>query len=258
MQGQRLLPKPMKILLASYVIVFVVTSIVSRFGGIQMVYYLGLVPQLAVQKGFVWQFITYSFMHGDLWHLLWNGFALWMLGTELMFLWGAREFFKFYVVCVVGAAMAKVLATYVLVPLILGPSAQQEASFIPMVGSSGAIYGLLAAYAIFFGEQIMYVMFLFPMKAKHVALLLGLISLWQTVMEQEQGVVGGVAHSAHLGGMVVGFLYLYIKTQRKLRGRGQQDTERAKMKTRFRVIVNQNFNRDGEGGDPPSDPNRWN
>jgi membrane associated rhomboid family serine protease len=244
----------LKILLITYVVVFVLTHVAEKMDLFAVVY-LGLIPQLVVEKGYVWQLITYSFLHGDLMHLLFNSLAVWMFGTELMRLWGTKEFFRFYTICAVGGAITKILAAYLLIPAIMGPADGQASIAQPMIGASGAVYGFLAAYAIFFGDQMMYVLFLFPMKAKHVAILFGLISLWSMFMEAP-GSQGGIAHSAHLGGMVAGFLYLYIRAWRRIRSRRGSETDKAKAKTRFRVIVNQNFTQKDD--ENPPDPKRWN
>jgi membrane associated rhomboid family serine protease len=117
---------------------------------------LGLVPFLVTRRLWVWQLGTYMFLHGGLFHILFNMLALWMFGTELERIWGARYFVKFYFVTGIGAAMLTVL--FSLLPL--GVSQQLYRSNV--IGASGAIYGLLLAYALYFPDRRIYMYFVFP------------------------------------------------------------------------------------------------
>ena len=150
----------------------------------------GLVPYDVTHHLFLWQGVTYLFLHGGFFHLLLNMLALWMFGTELEWLWGTRRFLRFYFVTGVGAALCSTLVT---------PN-----STIPIIGASGAIYGLLAAYGLLFPERILLLYFVIPIKAKYFVLILGLITFWSSITSTG----GGVAHVAHLGGMLFGWLYL--------------------------------------------------
>jgi membrane associated rhomboid family serine protease len=141
-----------------------------------------------------WQLLTYMFMHGGLWHLLFNMLALWMFGLELEHTWGSKRFFTYYMVCGVGAGIANLLVT----PL-LGQAA-------PTVGASGAVFGVLIAFGMLFPDRPIYVYFLLPVRAKYfIAVYIG--------MELFYGVTGttdGVAHFAHLGGAAVGLVYTLV------------------------------------------------
>jgi rhomboid family protein len=138
-----------------------------------------------------WQIVTYAFLHGNLSHILFNMFALWMFGVQIENTWGSHRFFVFYMVSVIGAALFQIVVTTV------GPG------FYPTIGASGGVFGLLMAFGMMFPEQPIYLYFLFPVKAKWFVIGYGLIELYA-------GVFGNnlVANFAHLGGMVFGFLLI--------------------------------------------------
>ena len=150
----------------------------------------GLIPYEVTHQLHLWQLVTYMFLHGGFFHILFNMLALWMLGGELEWLWGTRRFTRFYFVTGVGAALCSTLVT---------PN-----STIPIIGASGAIYGLLAAYGLLFPERTFLLYFVIPIKAKYLVLILGAIAFWSSL----HATGGGVAHVAHLGGMLFGWLYL--------------------------------------------------
>ncbi len=139
-----------------------------------------------------WQLVTYGFLHGDFFHLLFNMFALWMFGTQLENEWGSKRFAIFYFVCVVGAGLVQLVTQYV------------SGSYAVTVGASGGVYGLLLAFGMTYPNQIIYLNLLFPVKAKWLVIGMGAISLFSGAT----GAADGVAHFAHLGGMVFGFLLL--------------------------------------------------
>ena len=149
-----------------------------------------------------WQLITYSFLHGDLFHILFNMFGLWMFGVQIENVWGSRRFAIFYFVCVVGAGLVQLLVTV--------------GSAIPTVGASGGVYGVLMAFGMMFPNHIIYLNFLFPIKAKWFVI--GLIAI--SVFSGVTGAQAGIAHFAHLGGMVFGFfLILYWRGKLPVRPR---------------------------------------
>lgn len=150
----------------------------------------GLVPFDVIHHVFLWQMVTYLFLHGGFFHILLNMLALWMFGTELEWLWGTPRFVRFYFVTGIGAALCSTLVT---------PN-----STIPIIGASGAIYGLLAAYGLLFPERILLLYLVIPIKAKYFVLILGAITFWSSLASSGDG----VAHVAHLGGMLFGWLYL--------------------------------------------------
>ncbi|MCB1183089.1 rhomboid family intramembrane serine protease [bacterium] len=187
-----------KLLLIANAAVFVAQTLLG--GGLTgrpgpLTQWLAFIPQSAIFGLEVWRFFTYMFLHGGLFHIGFNMFALWMFGTQIEARWGQRTFLVYYIVCGLGGAV-----TYGLFNL-----AGMDA-FIPMVGASGAIYGILLAYGLTFPDAVILVGLLFPMKAKYAVLLFGLIELMSTA----SGSSGGVAHLAHLGGMLTGFIFLRL------------------------------------------------
>src|SRR5713101_5856883 len=121
---------------------------------------LGLVPFHVVRNMWIWQLATYMFVHAGTFHILFNMLALWMFGTELERIWGTRYFLKFYFVTGIGAAILTVL--FSLLPFGFARQLQE----VNIIGASGAIYGLLLAYAMYFPERRIYMYFLFPIPAK--------------------------------------------------------------------------------------------
>ncbi|HSP90336.1 MAG TPA: rhomboid family intramembrane serine protease [Vicinamibacterales bacterium] len=160
--------------------------------------WLGLVPALVFERWWFWQPVTYMFLHGTLFHLLFNMLALWMFGVDLERRWGTRFFARFYAVCGIGAA-----ATTLVVSLLPFGFAEQMYASVT-VGASGAIYGLLVAYAMTYPNRPVYLYMLFPIPARIFVLIIGAVSFLSSVSETR----GGVAHAAHLGGLLAGYLYL--------------------------------------------------
>jgi len=157
--------------------------------------YLGLIPKLVV-RGMIWQLITYSFLHFQLLHLLFNALSLWMFGSQLESDWGSKRFLEFYFFCAVAAALTTVAMSYT---HILGLS-----PVTTTIGASGGIYGLLVAFGVLYGEsEIM--MFPLPFRIKAKYFVWGIVFLTLVGAIQE---TGGVANFAHLGGLLFGYLYL--------------------------------------------------
>src|ERR1044071_2868553 len=159
---------------------------------------LGLRPADIVTKLHVWQPVTYMFLHAGIFHILFNMLALWMFGVELERMWGSRFFTQYYFICGVGAAMTTVLLSFV--PGSFG----QQLYYSLTIGASGAVYGILLAYAMFFPNRPIYMYFVFPIPAKYFVAIMGAISLFSSM----GGPGGGIAHTTHLGGLVAGYLYL--------------------------------------------------
>ena len=152
--------------------------------------YLGLVPMLVWKKYFIWQLATYIFLHGGFSHILFNLFALWMFGGELESYWGPRKFLGYFFFCGIGAG----ICTVVFSPY----------QFIPVIGASGAIYGILLAFGWLFPNRPIYIYFLFPIPAKFMVIIYGLIELFASM----EGTGGGIAHLTHLGGLLFGIIYM--------------------------------------------------
>lgn len=153
-----------------------------------------------------WQIMTYAFLHGSVLHLFLNMYALWLFGSRLEYLWGGRKFAIYYFVCVVGAALTQ-LAVSEMALLQGGPA-------YPVLGASGGVFGLLLAFGVLFPETELLLLFPpIPIKAKWFVLGYGAVELLAGVT----GTVEGVAHFAHLGGMLTGWMTLLY-----WRGRGRR------------------------------------
>ena len=191
--GPGRLTPAVRALIAANVIGYLLTLVVPS-----LAFRLGLVPALVFERWWIWQPVTYMFEHGGMFHLLFNMLALWMFGVELERLWGTRFFARYYFITGIGAA-----ATTMLVSLL--PFGFADALYGSVtVGASGAIYGLLLAYAMTYPNRPIYIYLVFPIPAKIFVLIFGAISFLSSVTDTG----GGVAHATHLGGMVVGYLYL--------------------------------------------------
>lgn len=158
----------------------------------------GLIPATVVEQLYVWQLVTYLFLHGGLMHILFNMLALWMFGTELERMWGRHFFLKYYFVTGIGAGVITVLIS--LLPFDFATRMYYSVT----IGASGAIYGLLLAYGLYFPDRPIYVYAIFPIPAKYFVMIFGAVALLSSVSDSE----GGTAHMAHLGGLLVGYLYL--------------------------------------------------
>ena len=158
---------------------------------------LGLQPAAVVGALRVWQLATYMFLHSGVFHILFNMLALWMFGAELERRWGTRYFLKFYFVTGIGAGILTVLISM----LPFGFASQLYRSNI--IGASGAVYGLLLAYALNFPDRPIYMYMVFPIPAKYFVLIMGLLAFYSSVAEQS-----GIANATHLGGLLVAYLFL--------------------------------------------------
>lgn len=144
----------------------------------------------------LWQLVTYSFLHGGVMHLLLNMYGLWLFGVRMESVWGSKTFTVYYFFCVLGAGLVQLfVATY----------GAREGAIYPTIGASGGVFGLLLAFGLTFPNERL--MLLFPpvvLKAKWFVMIYGAIELWAGATGTEEG----VAHFAHLGGMLFGFLLL--------------------------------------------------
>ncbi len=158
-----------------------------------------LSPELALwplDSGFFgpWQLVSYGFLHGGFNHLFFNMFAVWMFGTPLEKSWGSQRFAIFYATCVIGAGIIQLLVQ------------QLEGGLYPTIGASGGVFGLLLAYGVMWPDNRIFLLFLpVPIKAKWFVLIYGGVELMFGVTRS----MPGVAHFAHLGGMIFGAGLLY-------------------------------------------------
>lgn len=181
----RNLPPAIRLLMIANIAGFLIGMVVPDMHSL-----FGLVPQQVISQRWIWQPFTYLFLHGNLWHLIFNLFALWMFGMPVEAQWGEKDFLKYYFLCGLGAAFAH---------LAMAPH-----SPIPVIGASGSVYGLLVAFAMLYPDAVVYLYFLIPIKAAHMAILFGAIEFFAGAT----GTTPGVARFAHLGGMLTGYLYI--------------------------------------------------
>jgi membrane associated rhomboid family serine protease len=185
-----------KALIWTNVGVFLVTALIPpAFGWLS--YLLGLTPRLTVTRLMLWQPFTYMFLHGGVGHILFNMLILWMFGVQLERLWGSRFFLRYYFVAGLGAAIVTIAVS-------LLPFSFSTATYATItIGASGAIYGLLMAFAMYYPETPILIFFLFPVPAKYFVMILGAIAFISTPRYGD-----GVGHITHLGGLLAGYLYL--------------------------------------------------
>jgi membrane associated rhomboid family serine protease len=184
----------LKFLIGANVLVFLAQWVMAASGLTDLAWTFGLMPSAVVGQLRVWQLVTYMFLHGGVAHILFNMLALWMFGTELERVWGTRYFLKFYFLTGIGAGLLTVVASYVLGDL----TAALRGSII--IGASGAIYGLLLAYALYFPDRPIYMYMVFPIPAKYFVMIMGALAFFADNR--------GVANVTHLGGLLVGYLLL--------------------------------------------------
>ncbi|MBS1935498.1 MAG: rhomboid family intramembrane serine protease, partial [Bacteroidetes bacterium] len=166
------------------------------------------------------QLITYLFLHGGWDHLIFNMFALWMFGSILENVWGAKRFLIFYVLCGLGSAVAHLAVLYAEMSPVMDAfhsmptDQQQEILYSPefrvneaTLGASGAVFGCLAAFGYLFPNSLIYLYFFVPIKAKWFVLIYAGMELFLGVRNSAGD---NVAHWAHLGGAVVGLILVYI------------------------------------------------
>jgi len=196
--GFSLFPPIIKLLLLSNVVIYIIFNLILANYKIDnlsleeyVIKYFSLMP---LGSGFFypWQLVTYMFLHGGFFHLLLNMFALWMFGAELENLWGQNRFLFYYMLCGIGAGLCNLF----IAPLF--------SSVGPTVGASGAIYGILVAYGYLFPDRLIYIYGVLPVKAKFLVIFYMVIEVFSIA----GGANSGIAHMAHLGGGVIGFIYL--------------------------------------------------
>lgn len=156
----------------------------------------------------VWQVITYSFLHADFFHILLNMYALYLFGSKVERLWGTKRMLIYYVICVLGAAITQLLWQSF--------SAQQGILNVirPTIGASGGVFGILLAFAFLFPNDELYIIpFPVPIKAKFLVIGYTALELFNGFMYTNSG----VAHFAHLGGMLFGLIPLLLWTKRSNR-----------------------------------------
>ena len=244
-QGFSILPLVVKNLLIINAIFYLGTWAADVAWHIDLSDYLGL-HYIGASDFRPYQFMTYMFMHGNFAHLFFNMFALWMFGNSIENVWGPKRFLIFYFVCGIGAGLTQELVQYIQLSDIvehyqyvnLGNRSIPVDDYLNMlttVGASGAVYGILLAFGMMWPNSRIYIYFAIPIKAKWVVIIYGLLELFSGFSS-----VDNVAHFAHVGGMLFGFLLIMY-------WRYQMGDWRPKFKMKFKKDDNQ------KNGRPMSD-----
>ena len=184
--GPQLFTDAIKLLISINFIIFILQTISDKSSFIFR--FFGIVPINTWNDLMIWQPFTYLFIHGDIWHVLINMFVLWMFGSELEMTWGRKDFLKYYFSTGLGAGIVTILFNLT--------------SNTPIVGASGAVFGILLAYGLMFPNRLVYIYFLIPVKVKYFVLVIGVVALFSSFGQSN------ISHITHLSGMIIGFIYL--------------------------------------------------
>lgn len=209
-----MMPPVVKNLLIINAIMFVATYFITPQLGAFIMEWLALwpvnVPQplidyIQVRGGlanvfYPWQLFSSAFLHGGFGHIFFNMFGLWIFGMRLENVWGSKRFAYFFFFCVIGASLIQLLVTSW--PFLFGSLPYPQP--IPTVGASGGVYGILLAFAMMYPNERIYLYFIMPIKAKYFIAGLAVFGLFAGIT----GTQAGVAHFAHLGGMLFGFILI--------------------------------------------------
>lgn len=220
------LPRGIKWLLIANVGLFLLRWILGASEIGRALWLLALVPE-QFTHGYLWQPLTYSFLHVDLWEVLWNMLTLWMFGGDIELSWGTKRFLRFYFLCAAAPALVVVLLAY-----LSGNPSQ------PVIGAYAPIYGILLVCAVLWPErQVLFI--IFPMKMKYFTILIGAIALFISLSS------GGLVQLGLLTGMV--FAYVFMKSRATRRGarfdvtasmqKSYRDWKMARAKKKFQVYL---------------------
>lgn len=232
--------------------VFILQVLVQVFGGPyahqKFLLWFGLVPEGVTHGLRIWQPFTYLFLHstGDPLHIIFNMLMLWMFGRELEMVWGRAKFIRYYFLTGVGAGLITVLVKTLLVSWGGSP----DGVLIPTIGASGAIFGVFAACAILFPDRPVSIMFLpVRMSMRSFVLLLAALEFFLPLLLRSAG--DNVSHVCHLGGMLVGYLYLRRDSYLFRVRNSVSDWKYQRNRKKFEVFMKK------EKHDPPSRPDNW-
>lgn len=239
-------PLVKNLVITNVAIWFAINILLDGIFKLNLGHYLSLIPGQVLFDYWLWQPLTYMFVHStSVMHIVFNMLMLWFMGSELENRWGSKFFLKFYLFTGVGAGLIYCLGS-LFYSLYTGTTLTLQ---IPVVGSSGAIFGLLLAYGIIFSERELYFFMLFPIKAKYFVLIMGLIELANLVSNSFAG--AEVAYLAHLGGLISGFVYLRLQAHLSARANMKKNTPKSKAKLRL-VVDNDDKSKSSSG------PKYWN
>lgn len=193
------IPPVVKNILIINVIVFVVTNMLPLPPRFNLEQYLALAP-LGTSYFKPYQFVTYMFVHADLGHIFFNMFGVYMFGSILESLWGSKRFLNFYLLCGLGGAALQVGMNYA------------TGDFAFLEGASGALFGLLVAFAMLFPNTYLNIYFLIPVKAKY---LVGAYAFFEVVAALMNRADDNISHLGHIGGALVGLIITLIWRRNK-------------------------------------------
>ena len=238
-------PVAKKLIIVTVAIWFVVQIICGRFLGLTQWTYLVLTPEQVLQKFYIWQLATYMFFHSTSspLHIIFNMLMLWFFGSELERRWGSKFFLFYYLGSGIGAAIIYCVGA----GIYAAATGFRPIMQTPVIGASGALFGLLLAYGIIFSEREIYFIGFFPMKAKYFVILAGAMDFASLL---GTGMAGGdVAYLAHLGGILSGFLILRGHVQYKSY---QARTKLKRKSSNLRLVV------DNDKSTKSDNPKYWN
>lgn len=234
------------LLIANIGIWFLVQVIGEGFLKLPVMSIFALYPGKVLFNFEIWQLFSYMFLHSmQITHILFNMLMLWFFGAELEQKWGSKFFLIYYLFSGVGAGILYCLGVWVYA-LATGSS---TGLIVPVVGASGAIFGLLLAQGILFGDRIVYFFMLFPMKVRYFVALMGFVQIASMMSSSVSG--GEVAYLAHIGGIVAGYMCLKLKDFNDRRKMDRRRQTKSKGRN-LRLVV------DNEKGSKDKPPKYWN
>ncbi len=187
-----------------------------------LTYYFGLTPALVLGKGYIWQICSYMFLHGGMFHIFLNMYALLLFGSHIEHVWGSKKFLIYYFFTGIGAG----LFIFGINMAIGGTVAH-----IPTIGASGAVFGLLLAFGMLFPDVEILLFFILPIKAKFLVILYGGIEFYSLVT---MGSSSSVSHVGHLGGLIFGLIFFFIMKRRGIEFKAKKIRARISKEVRER------------------------
>jgi len=192
----------------------------------ELTYYFGLTPALVIGKFYVWQVVSYMFLHGGFFHIFLNMYALMLFGMPVEQLWGSRKFLFYYFFTGVGAGLTILVINWFMGGL---------SPYIPTIGASGAVFGLLLAFGLLFPDVELLVFFFIPMKAKYLVVMYGGLEIMALI---SSGGESNVSHVGHLGGLLFGGIFFLVMRRRGIEFKARKIRAKInkEMKSRETVI----------------------
>ena len=194
-------------------VIFIIQQIAGLFYPGAMEQFFGLHHLGLVQEFKLWQILTYMFLHGGWFHILFNLLGLWMFAGDLEQVWGRSQFLRYYLFCGIGAGLFIALMNYIIY-------ARYQVNPVTL-GASGAIYGILLAYGWTWPNRQVLLYFVIPIKVKYLVIIFGLIEFFGT-LSTAAGTGGNISHIGHLGGLVSGFVLLFFRMKKSIKARSDR------------------------------------